>query len=80
MKGGSPFSIIRRPGFAGARRIFAEVSLPSESKNSFIADLPPGKAESLTGKSVQGVVLGAVALSPNKKTELFTRTSPFFAV
>ena len=57
MKGVSPFSIIRRTGFAGARRIFAEVSLPSESKDSFIADLPPGKAESLTGKSVQGVVL-----------------------
>ncbi len=39
---GSPLIIIRSTGFAGARSIFAKVSLPSESKNAFLADLPPG--------------------------------------
>ena len=44
MKGAeAPFSEIRRTGFAGLRRIFAEVSLPSGSKNSFLSDLPPGE-------------------------------------
>ena len=42
--GCAPFREIRRTGFAGPRRIFAEVSLPSGSKNSFFADLPPGVA------------------------------------
>ena len=42
--GCAPFREIRRTGFAGSRRIFAEVSLPSGSKNSFFADLPPGVA------------------------------------
>ena len=52
MKGiAGPFSEIRRTGFAGPRRIFAEVSLPSGSENSFLADLPPGNHEMVTGKS-----------------------------
>ena len=45
---------IRRTGFAGPRRIFAEVSLPSGSKNSFLTDLPPGSIEDATGKSARG--------------------------
>ena len=58
MKGAAaPFSVNRRTGFAGSRRIFAEVSLPSGSKNSFLSDLPPGSTEGTRGKSAQGVVL-----------------------
>ena len=34
--------VIRSTGFAGARSIFAEVRLPTGSKNAFLADLPPG--------------------------------------
>ena len=51
---GSPLIIIRSTGSAGARSIFAKVSLPSESKNAFLADLPPGSPEGTTGKSVGG--------------------------
>ena len=50
---GAPFSIIRRTGFAGSRRIFAEQSLPCGSKNSFLTDFPPGSEA--RGKSAQGV-------------------------
>ena len=53
----APFSVIRSAGVYGARSIFAKVSLPSESKNAFLTDLPPGKGVALTGKSAKGVVL-----------------------
>ena len=44
MEGNTPPYSIRRTGFAGSRRVFAEVSLPSESENSFLADFAPGKS------------------------------------
>ncbi|MBQ8080434.1 MAG: hypothetical protein IJ240_00895, partial [Clostridia bacterium] len=36
LKGQSPFNELRRGGFAAPRRIFAKVSLPPESENSFL--------------------------------------------
>ena len=44
MEGNTPPYSIRRTGFAGSRRVFAEVSLPSESENSYLADFAPGKS------------------------------------
>ena len=76
----APFSEIHRTGFAGSRRIFAEVSLPSVSKNSFLSDLPPGSTEGTRGKSAQRVVLAGEGFprqegllhNPDNKTELST--------
>ena len=51
MKGArAPFRVIRRTGFAGPRRIFAEARHPG-AKKPILTDLPPGKTEGLTGKS-----------------------------
>ena len=44
MEGNTPPYSIRRTGFVGSRRVFAEVSLPSESENSYLADFAPGKS------------------------------------
>ena len=37
--------VIRSGGMYAARSIFAEVSLPSVSKNAYLADLPPGSPD-----------------------------------
>ena len=37
--------VIRSGGMYVARSIFAEVCLPTESKNAYLADLPPGSPE-----------------------------------
>ena len=42
--GAAPPYEIRRTGFAGSRRIFAEMRLPTESENSFPAGFAPGKS------------------------------------
>ena len=44
--------VIRSGGMYVARSIFAEVRLPTGSKNAFLADLPPGSVEDARGKSV----------------------------
>ena len=50
--------VIRSGGMYAARSIFAEVSLPSGSKNAFLADLPPGSVADARGKSVGGIPQG----------------------
>ena len=73
MKGAAaPFNQIRRTGFAGSRRIFAQGSLPPGSKNSFLSDLPPGSAEGTRGKSAQGVALAGEGF-PRQKAYAFMR-------
>ena len=47
-----PLMVIRSDGMYVARSIFAEVRLPTGSKNAFLADLPPGSPKGARGKSV----------------------------
>ena len=46
----APFSAIRSAGMYGARSIFAELCLPSESKNAFRRICRPGFARYRTGQ------------------------------
>ena len=50
--------VIRSGGMYAARSIFAEVRLPTGSKNAFLADLPPGSVKDARGKSVGGIPQG----------------------
>ena len=77
--GYAPFREIRRTGFAGPRRIFAEVSLPSGSKNSFLTDLPPGSIEDATGKSAQGVALAGEEFPRQQAHACVSRESSKFS-
>ena len=51
--------------------------MPSGSKNSYLTDLPPGKAVGLTGKSAQGVALAGEGF-PRQQAHAFMRELKFF--
>ena len=58
--------VIRSGGMYAARSIFAEVRLPTGSKNAHLADLPPGSVADARGKSVRGK-RGKGTESPSQK-------------
>ncbi len=64
-------SEIRSGDMCVARSIFAKQNLFCESKNTYLADLPPGSPEGARGKSVRGVPAGGCKHPPASTTYSF---------